>query len=91
MKSEFVRLTERLASLYHTTQPEMARKIANHAKAGRTSPLALARKVLDDTRTFTPRRLANAAASKHLLPNVPYDALLSTAKAISKAARHRAH
>ena len=91
MKSEFVRITERLASLYHTTQPEMARKISNHAKAARSSPLTLARKVLSDTRTFTPRRLANTAASQNLLPSVPYDALLSTAKAISKAARRRSH
>lgn len=91
MKSEFVRLTERLASLYHTTQPEMARKIANHAKAARSSPLTLARKVLADTRAFTPRRLANITSSQNLIPSVPYDALLSTAKAISKAARRHAH
>ena len=87
MKSEFERITARLAHLYHTTQPEMARKIANHAKAAHASPLTLARKVLADTRTFTPRRLANAAASKHLLPNVPYEELLAVAKSISKEAR----
>ena len=90
MKSEFERITARLAHLYHTTQPAMARKVSAWAKAGRTSPLALARKVLADTRTFTPRRLANAAASKHLLPNVPYEELLAVAKSISKEARRHA-
>lgn len=87
MKSEFERITARLAHLYHTTQPAMARKVSAWAKAGRTSPLALARKVLADTRTFTPRRLANAAAAKNLLPNVPYEELLAVAKEISQEAR----
>ncbi|MGN0885551.1 MAG: hypothetical protein ACI4RT_01010 [Candidatus Spyradenecus sp.] len=87
-KSEYERITARLAHLYHTTQPEMARKIAAHAKAGRTSPLALARKLLSDTRTFTPRRIANATVSQNLLPpNFTYDELLATAKSISKESR----
>lgn len=90
MTSEFERITARLAHLYHTSQREMARKVSAWAKAGRTSPLALARKVLADTRTFTPRRLANTAAAKNLLPNVPYDELLAVAKSISQEARRHA-
>ncbi|MGN0856760.1 MAG: hypothetical protein ACI4QJ_05095 [Candidatus Spyradenecus sp.] len=88
MTSEFERITERLAHLYHTSQREMARKVSAWAEAGRTSPLALARKLLADTRTFTPRRLANTAAANNLAHNIPYDALLAVAKSISKEARH---
>ena len=90
MKSEFERITARLAHLYHTSQREMARKVSACANARRASPLALARKVLADTRTFTPRRLANTAAAKNLLPNVPYDTLLAVAKSISQEARRHA-